>query len=71
MARKKHEEKDSQEQNKTPQEEKKEPFIYTGEPIANERFFIRPGQIFMEIPAYIKDEEIRKKFIPVSKANKQ
>ena len=51
---------------------KKEPVMYVGEPVVNERFFLRPGQVFMEIPAYVKDEELREKFIPVSQVkNKQ
>ncbi|WP_457642366.1 hypothetical protein [Persephonella sp.] len=51
---------------------KKEPVMYVGEPVVNERFFLRPGQVFMEIPAYVKDKELRKKFIPVSQVkNKQ
>jgi len=51
---------------------KKEPLMYVGEPVVNERFFLRPGQVFMEIPAYVKDEELRKQFIPVSQVkNKQ
>jgi len=40
--------------------------MYVGEPVVNERFFLRPGQVFMEIPAYVKDEELREKFVPVS-----
>ena len=74
MAKKKQETQNTQAQEnkneQTPQETKeikKEPVIYTGEPIVNEKFFLRPGQIFMEIPAYIKDKEIREKFVPVSK----
>jgi len=50
---------------------KKEPFIYTGEPVVNEKFFLRPGQIFMEIPLYVKDKELRKKFVPVSQVKNQ
>jgi len=53
------------------EQKKKEPVIYTGEPIINEKFFLRPGQIFTEIPAYVKDKEIREKFIPLSQANKK
>ena len=48
------------------EEIKKEPVMYVGEPVVNERFFLRPGQVFMEIPAYVKDEELREKFVPVS-----
>ena len=48
------------------EEIKKEPVMYVGEPVVNERFFLRPGQVFMEIPAYVKDEELRKQFVPVS-----
>ena len=51
---------------------KKEPVMYIGEPVVNEKFFLRPGQIFMEIPAYVKVKELREKFIPVSQVkNKQ
>ncbi len=57
-----------------PQEEtkpKKEPVVYTGEPIVNEKFFLRPGQIFMEIPLYVKDEKLREKFVPISQVKNQ
>ena len=61
-------------QNQTTKENppKKEPVMYVGEPVVNERFFLRPGQVFMEIPAYVKNKELREKFIPVSQVkNKQ
>ena len=69
------ENKNKQTPQETQQEEieklKKEPFVYTGEPIVNEKFFLRPGQIFMEIPAYVKDEKIREKFVPISQVKNQ
>lgn len=68
MANKKQAEKkenvEVQEETKT--QKKKEPVMYVGEPVVNEKFFLRPGQIFMEIPAYVKDKELKEKFVPVS-----
>ena len=55
-----------QKENQTQGKPKKEPVMYTGEPVVNDKFFLRPGQIFMEIPAYIKDKKLKEKFVPVS-----
>jgi len=38
--------------------------IYAGPTIVNEKFFLRKGQIFTEIPRYAPDE-LKKFFVPV------
>lgn len=63
--------KEEKQQTQTNQTEaQKEPVVYVGEPILNEKMFLRPGQIFTEIPLYIVDEKLKEKFIPLSKYNK-
>ena len=39
--------------------------IYAGPTIINEKFFLRKGQIFTEVPRYAP-EELKKFFIPLS-----
>lgn len=50
----------------TPQEKPKDDrILYAGPTIINERFYLRKGQIFTEIPRYAP-EELKPFFIPLS-----
>jgi thioredoxin-related protein len=45
--------------------QKDDRILYAGPTIINEKFFLRKGQIFTEIPRYVP-EELQKFFIPLA-----
>jgi len=76
MAEKKKETKEvqnvqEQPQNQPQQQPKKNPepkdtkVIYAGPTVINEKFFLRKGQIFTEVPLYAP-QELKKFFVPLS-----
>ncbi|SMO74733.1 hypothetical protein SAMN06269117_12516 [Balnearium lithotrophicum] len=54
-----------QPQSQPQQQPKDTRVIYAGPTISNEKFFLRKGQIFTEVPLYAP-EELRKFFVPLS-----
>jgi len=60
------EEKETQQQEPPAEEKPKDTrILYAGPTISNEKFFLRKGQIFTEVPLYVP-EELKQFFIPLS-----
>ena len=54
--------KKEQSQNSNPKDNR---YIYLGPTVINEKFFLRKGQIFTEVPLYVP-EDLKPFFVPVS-----
>jgi len=65
MAKKEEVQKQTQEVQEQSQKQKYDRILYAGPTIINEKFFLRRGQIFTEIPRYVP-EKLRKFFIPLA-----